>query len=276
MQNIRMRSYSVTFKLKVIKLAEEKGKHYASKTYGVDRKRVREWCQQKEKLNKLPKNRQRLEGAGKPLKYADIDNKLLEWLSERREAGVRKTGKALKREALRLHRANGSQSFKASCGWYTRFIKRHNLSLRRSTHISQHAKEITDDRTDTFLKYVIQMRKQHTYEDKNIGNMDETPVWYDMPGKSTLNNIGDRDIIVSSTGNDKQKITVTLGAYADGTKIAPLVHLPGVRPLPKNEIPAGVVVFMCGSGQKLWANETSIKFWLNKLWGEITKNADFL
>ena len=41
-----MRLYSVTFKQKVIKLAEEKGKHYAAKTYCVDQKRVCEWCQQ--------------------------------------------------------------------------------------------------------------------------------------------------------------------------------------------------------------------------------------
>ena len=78
--------------------------------------------------------------------------------------------------------------------------------------------------------------------------MDETPVWFDMPGKSTLNATGEREIMVSSTGHEKQKITVTLGAYADGTKISPLVHLPGVRPLPKTDIPTGVVVYMCGTG----------------------------
>jgi hypothetical protein len=56
----------------------------------------------------------------------------------------------------------------------------------------------------------------------------------------------------------KERLTVTLAAYADGTKLPPLVHLPGVRPLPKNEVPNGVVVFMCGSGKKSWANEESI------------------
>ena len=73
--------------------------------------------------------------------------------------------------------------------------------------------------------------------------------------------------MVSSTGNEKQKITVTLGAYADGTKISLLVHQPGVRPIPKTVIPTHVVVYMCGTGQKSWADETSIKFWQSKLWG---------
>jgi len=49
--------------------------------------------------------------------------------------------------------------------------------------------------------------------------------------------------------------------------MAPLVHLPGVRPPNKDDIPRGLVVYMCGSGHKSWINEESIKFWLNKLWG---------
>ena len=262
-----MKTYNVRFKLKVIKLAEEKGKHHAAKLFKVDRKRVREWVQNKEKLMALPKNKNRLRGAGRPLKYKDIDVGLMRWLSDRRQAGIRVTGKALKHEALLRHRENGCQSFKASYGWFTKFKRRHNLSFRRSTHIAQHPKEITDDRIDSFLKYVINIRKNREYGDQDIANMDETPVWFDMPGKSTLNATGEREIMVSSTGHEKQKITVTLGAYAEGTKISPLVHLPGVRPLPKTDIPTGVVVYMCGTGQKSWADETSIKFWLSKLWG---------
>jgi hypothetical protein len=146
---------------------------------------------------------------------------------------------------------------------------------------------------------------------------DETPVWFEMPGKSTLAERGEKEvrvattghekerltvtlaayadgtklppppgithrselyfirtdslmdgvicalkasqtrkrrfwlfkpqILVATTGHEKERLTVTLAAYADGTKLPPLVHLPGVRPLPKNEVPNGVVVFMCGS-----------------------------
>ena len=107
------------------------------------------------------------------------------------------------------------------------------------------------------------MRKLRGYEDSDILNMNETPVWMEMPGKSTLNFKGEHEVSVSTTGHDKQRLTVTLGAYADGTKLSPLVLLPGLRP--KEDIPAGIVVYMCGAGKKSWADETSIKFWLNKL-----------
>ena len=72
---------------------------------------------------------------------------------------------------------------------------------------------------------------------------------------------------MSSTGHEKHRITVTVGAYAVGTKLSPLVHLPGLRPLPKNDVPSGIIVYMCGAGKKSWADETSIKFWFSKLYG---------
>jgi len=79
----------------------------------------------------------------------------------------------------------GNQSFKASNGWFNRFKKRHNLSFRRSTHIAQHSKELTNDRVDKFLRFVIKLRCRRSYDMGEIGNMDETRIWLEMPGKST-------------------------------------------------------------------------------------------
>ena len=90
------RSYSASFKLKVIETANEKGKHFAAKFYDVDRKRVREWCKDADKLKFMNASRKRYYDAGRPLKYMDIEDSLLKWFEQRREAGVRVTGKALK------------------------------------------------------------------------------------------------------------------------------------------------------------------------------------
>jgi hypothetical protein len=198
------------------------------------------------------------------------------WFREKRAAGIRVTGKAMRAEALRLHSENGSQSFKASTGCFDKFKKRHNITFRRSTHIAQHSKSIVDDWVDKFLNFVIRMCKLRGYQMSEIGNMDETPVWFEMPGKSTLAECREKEIRVTSTGHEKEKLTVTLSAYADGTKLPPLVHLSGVRPPPKNEIPAGVVIYMCGAGKKSWANEESINFWLKRVWGMNSQRRRFL
>jgi hypothetical protein len=42
---------------------------------------------------------------------------------------------------------------------------------------------------------------------REIGNMDETPVWFEMPGKSTLSECGEKEIRVTSTGHEKEKLT---------------------------------------------------------------------
>jgi hypothetical protein len=45
------------------------------------------------------------------------------WFREKRSAGIRVTGKAMRTKALRFHSENGSQSFKASTGWFDKFKK---------------------------------------------------------------------------------------------------------------------------------------------------------
>ena len=262
--------YTFSFKLKVIQFAEQKGKHAAAKLFKIDRKR------DKSAIENGQKSQKRLPGGGKPVRYKEIDNKLMAWFREKRDAGVRVTGKAMRAEASRLHKENGSQSFKASLGWFDKFKKRHKITFRRSTHVAQHSTSIVDDRVDKFFNFVIRMRRFRGYETSEIGNMDETPVWFQMPGKSTLAESGEKEVRVATTGHEKERLTVTLAAYADGTKLPPLVHLPGVRPLPKNEVPNGVVVFMCGSGKKSWANEESINFWLKRIWGLNNQKRRFL
>jgi hypothetical protein len=182
-------------------------------------------------------------------------------MTERREEGMRVTGKALKREALRLHKLFGSQSFKASQGWFAKFKKRNNISLRRSTHINQQAKEKTDERVDRFLKLAIRMRRLL----HQIGNMDETPTWLEMPGSSTMDFTGAKSVTVGSTGHHKQRYTTVLAALADGTKLPPFVLLPGVRQPPQGTVPHGILIHMCGTG-KSWSNSIITKHWLSRVW----------
>ena len=263
----RKKSYDIGFKLKVVTAVKEgMSKVKAAKTYGINRRRVQEWVQQEEQLKKMARSRRRLPGAGCKIRYQDIEEKLIAYFEERRNKGVRVTGKAFKSEALRLHKAYGNQSFKASSSWYRRFKKRHNISLRRATHISQHSQEIISGKVDRFLQLVIKHRRNRQYGLHYIGNMDETPVWLEMPGTSTLEYSGGKEVSVSSAGQQKKRFTVVLGALADGSKLPVFALLPGVRPPAKQMIPAGVIIHMCGTG-KSWSNEQITQVWLNRIWG---------
>lgn len=261
------KSYTAAFKLKVVNFSKETSKLKAAKNFGVDRRRVQEWCQQQDDLKLQQKSSKCLPGRGRKVAYPDIEEKLLKWMKERREAGGRVTGKSLRREALHLHKLYGNQSFAASSGWYRMFKRRNNIVMRRTTHISQKPKEVTDDLIHRFQRQIIKLRINRDYDLAQIGNMDETPVWLEMPGSYTLDYTGEKEIRASTTGHHKERVTVLLSGLADGTKLSPLVLLPGVRPPKDHDIPAGIVVYMCGSGKGSWSNAEVTMYWLAKIWG---------
>ena len=93
--------------------------------------------------------------------------------------------------------------------------------------------------------------------------MDETPVWFDMAGSLTVNPKGEKTVHIRTTGNDKNRFTVVLTCFADGTKLPPVVifkrkNWPRIRPPP----PAGVVVWFQDKG---WMDETRMRKWI-KYW----------
>lgn len=263
----KLRSYSFQYKLQVVEFAKGNSNHKAAKMFGVDRKRIIEWKKTEGKIREqlengeLKKSMKRHRGGGRRVRYSDIDQTVITWMEECRDKGVRVTGKGLKQECLRLHKLNGNQSFKASCGWLRSFMKRHNISFRRATHIAQKLPSELDEKRQNFLAYIIRMRRMRQYDLSHIGNMDETPIWVDMPGNSTLHQAGAKTVSMKTTGNEKTRITVMLAAMADGTKLNPLVLFKGVRP-PK-EIPNGIQVKMM---PKSWANVEVMQYWLRNVW----------
>ena len=171
----------------------------------------------------------RSRGAGRKVCYPDIEEELKRWMKQRRDAGARVTGTVLKTKCLRCHRANGDQGFRASCGWLRQFMRRNNIALRRATHVAHKKQVELDDRMQGFLRYVIRIRQRRNYPLSMIGNMDETPVYVDIPGNYTLERKSMKSITMASTGHEKEKLTVMLAAMADGTKLLPMVVLKGVR-----------------------------------------------
>ena len=87
------------------------------------------------------------------------------------------------------------------------------------------------------------MKKQYSLP--LIGNMDETPLWFDMPGETHK---GDRSVPICTTGHDKGRFMVVLAAMANGRKLPPYVVLKGVRPIAELDREPGVVVAYSKNG----------------------------
>ncbi|CAN0098793.1 unnamed protein product, partial [Ectocarpus sp. 4 AP-2014] len=54
---------------------------------------------------------------------------------------------------------------------------------------------------------------------EELGNMDQTPVQYQMPVETTLEKRGAKDARISTGGIEKERFTLCLAVMADGGKV---------------------------------------------------------
>ena len=93
-------------------------------------------------------------------------------------------------------------------------MRRHSLSLRAKTSVSQKLPADLETKLERFLKQVQVQRKAIDYSPDRIINMDETPMFFDLiPGK-TLSAKGKKQILVRGTNGSKRHFTVVLACSA--------------------------------------------------------------
>ena len=71
--------------------------------------------------------------------------------------------------------------------------------------------------------FVRKLRLKNLVQPSDIIAMDETAVWFDMIGNSTVEHKGARTIALKTTGHEKSRLTVILAAKGDGTKLKPYI-----------------------------------------------------
>lgn len=62
--------------------------------------------------------------------------------------------------------------------------------LRQKTKISQKLPADLDDKVQSFHSFVIKQRKLHDFKLSQIGNMDETPMCFDLSLNRTIDVMG--------------------------------------------------------------------------------------
>jgi len=243
-------SYDVTFKLKVLEYAKTHSNRTTEREFGVTEKMVRDWKSKEIKLlNVESRSVKKMRTVLSP--YDAIEGTLKEWIIDLRSSGLFVTRNTIRFKALQLAKEHGYTKFKASCGWCSRFMKRHDLVLRQKTHIAQKLPKDLDEKVDKFHKYNIEIRKEHEFELGAIGNMDETPMFFDMPGNRTVDVKGTHTVTVKTSENGKANFTVVLACLADGTKLKPAVVFK-CKTMPKEKLPSDLVVFVQEKG---WVDE---------------------
>ena len=282
----KRRYYCLNVKLEAVEFAENNSKEAAARKYGVDSKRIREWCQKKEELKVACKStpqgnkRKKLDGAGRKCLSETLEEMLVEWISDRRSKRLyvsRKMvvvkAKELFEEEESIREEAKSDTFAGSNGWLYRFFQRHCITIRRKTTMAQKLPEQLAPKVINFILYVRLLRNLNKYLNFDMIAMDETAVWFDMPTDTTVDFKGVKSVPIKTTGHEKSRITVILAARASGQKIKPTLIFKGKKMDPELEKVKGVKVLMSPNG---WMNQELTISWLHNSVGKMSFNKRLL
>jgi transposase-like protein len=224
MSGQRRTAYEAGFKLKVVACALETNNSVAARQFSVNEKQVRMWRKNQASLELMPKRKKAARGLS--VAFPQLEQELNQWILTLRQNGFIVSRTMIRIRALNLMKEPAFQplkpkAFVASAGWCTRFMNRNGLCLRQRTKISQKLPRDLEEKIENFQKFVIALRKKYDFEMGQIGNMDETPVCFDMPSNQTVERSGVKTVQVKTTGHEKTRFTVVLCRLADGTRLSP-------------------------------------------------------
>ncbi|XP_020555814.1 zinc finger protein 37 [Oryzias latipes] len=229
----KKRSFDLAFKLRAVAYAKEHSGEESARHFGVDSKRIREWRKQMGDMEKTIAEKgatsKRLRGGGAKKASDELENLVLTWITEQRRKGGRVSRKMIRMKAKKIfdkeidEASKRKETFTASSGWLDKFMKRHQLLLRRKTAPAQKDPDQVVHRLVSFVTSVANKRTADGIEDGEIIAMDETSAWFDMPGPTTAEPAGSRSDVMNASGHEKSHFTVTLAAKANGAKLKPLI-----------------------------------------------------
>jgi hypothetical protein len=195
--------------------------------------------------------------------FPRIKKDVVEFVHLKRKTGVPITRETIKYKVRELCKSHITQHhFKASTVWCVRMMRRNWFSLCRRTSLCHRWPADFEEKLVAFQQHVIGLRKKHSYLLSQIGNADETPVYFDMPPNYTVDDTGAKSVAVKTSGHEKVRVTVMLAVLADGSKLPPYVIL-NRKNMPKEQLPRGITVRCRPKG---WMTSDLMKDWLLVVW----------
>ena len=255
----KYKHYSFDEKLKIADEARQIGLRPASVKFKVAVGTLHGWMKltASDRPEKGPNSRRR--GAGRKLSYDDdIDDQILSWFLQKREQHIPVS------QEMVMSRARGliqpcNANFLGSRGWLRRYMKRHNLVMRRAS-FSQKLPADLEGRIKTFHEFVRSLRCEVDYD--YVINMDETPAYFDLVPTTTMDEAGTKTIKIRTTGGEKRHLTVVLAVTSEGEVLPTTCIFKGKRQ-PKNLTVPNNTQFRLQ--EKGWMDEVLMLDWIKNV-----------
>lgn len=254
--------YTAKTKRNVIQFAEKFGNREAAREFNIDESNIRRWRKNVTSINLCMSTRKAFTGPTSG-RHPELEEEVRQYIIETRGKCLPVTRRSIVKKASEVAAVQGIQNFKASNSWCTRFMIRQGFSLRRRTSVCQKLPPQFEEKLVSFQRYVMKLRTEVEYDFCQMGNADETPVYFDMVRNTTVERVGAKEVKLRCTGYEKQRITVMLGITADGHKLPPFLILKR-KTIPKNEkFPNDVII---RANQNGWMTADLMTEWIRIVW----------
>lgn len=189
--------------------------------------------------------------------HEDIENELLTWFKRARNSNVSISGPLMKEKAKEISVSMGIDNFQCSDGWLWRFQKRYKIS---SHIVSGEANKVNENDITEWLKYFYDIRR--SYDEKDIFNLDETGVFYNMlPDRS----LDFKNVKCHGGSKSKERLTVVLCCNANGSEKFKLWIIGKYKnPRCLNKINRLILSFDYTHQKNAWVDSVSFRLWLIK------------
>ncbi len=132
------------------------------------------------------------------MRWPQLEDKIEQWVIEQRTAGRSVSTVSIRLKATAVARDMNINDFRGGPSWCFLFMKRHNLSIRTRTIISQQLPKDYEEKLAIFRTYCKNKITEKKIRPEHITNMDEIPLTFLM--------FKDQDLVIVSNKHDKYSI----------------------------------------------------------------------
>jgi hypothetical protein len=228
-------NYTVKEKIEHVRKAYSKPRYVYKYAYrsGVPDTYIRKWkkelpnLQLKASVNPHARSCHK----GRILKEMAFESEVKQWVMDQREMDIAVRTQDIINHVIQVRPTFKKGVKKTLVAWVYKFLLRQGLSVRRVTRIGQklsgHLKEVKDDCAAAIRSRMAPGGTLHGLQLKYFINMDQTAVYFEMKGNTTVHAKGEKTISVRDSGASK-RATVCVAVAADGTRLPPFVVFKGM------------------------------------------------
>lgn len=243
-----------------------------AREFGVDPSQLRRWKAQAPKFEELLKRRPltRVNAStatlhsGRKSSLLAVEEDLLQFIMENRNHGLAVSIRMVTTKASQLLANFRRKTARAKDHAIRRFVAAHGLVHRVHTHQSQES--ITQVR-EKAVDWIRQARQRLVGRDQRfIINMDQTPIFFSMLPRTTLETSGARSVNVRTSTGSTMRVTVAVTVTASGLMLPPFFVYKGK---PGGRIEREFSNYNAGgfysAQEKAWMDESIMQKWITQV-----------